>query len=76
VKNMELKIGLSNGGYGAERFVALLLAITSFGSYNTDYTARSLAQIPHSGTSYSLKTLSEIAGYEVRRRLRHGGYII
>jgi len=28
---MELKIGLSNGGFGAERFVALLLPLVSLG---------------------------------------------
>ena len=58
---MELKIGLSNGGFGAERFVASLFALTSFGSYNTGYMAHSVR--PNStkgGTSYSPMTLYEI----------------
>jgi len=42
VRNMEL----SNGGFGAERFVASLLDLTSFGSYNTSIRLVSLAQIP------------------------------
>jgi len=61
VRNMELKIGLSNGGFGAERFVASLLALTSFGSYNTGYMAHSVR--PNSakgGTSYSPMTLGEM----------------
>jgi hypothetical protein len=33
VRNMELKTGLSNRSFGAERFAASLLAFTSFGSY-------------------------------------------
>jgi len=52
---MELKIGLSNGGFGAGRFVA------SLGSYNTGYTAHFVR--PNSakgGTSYSPKTLGVI----------------
>jgi len=40
VRNMELKIGLSNGGFGAERFVASLFAFTSFGSLNSGYAVR------------------------------------
>ena len=32
--------------------------------------------LPLVATSYMLKTLSKIAGYEVRKKLRHGGYII
>ena len=39
VRNVESKITLFNGSFGAERFVALLLALTSFRSYNTGYTA-------------------------------------
>ena len=37
---MELEIGLSNGGFGVERFVASLFALTAFGSYNMGYTVR------------------------------------
>ena len=47
----------------AERFVASLLALTSFGSYNVGYTVRSTR--PNSakgGTSYSPNTLSDMAG--------------
>ena len=40
MRNMELKIGLSNGGFGAERFVASLFALTSFGSLNSGYAVR------------------------------------
>ena len=62
MRNMGLKKELSNGGFGAERFVASLFALTSFGSYNTGYTARFTRPNPaFSGTSYSPKTLSEIA---------------
>ena len=35
VRNIELKIGLSTGGFGAERFVASLLALPSVRSYNS-----------------------------------------
>ena len=61
MRNMESRIGLSNGGFEAERFVASLLALTSFGSYNTGYTAHSVR--PNSakgGTSYSPNTLYEM----------------
>ena len=44
-----------------QRFVASLLALTSFGSYNSGYTARSSRPNSTKGeTSYSQKTLSEI----------------
>ena len=62
MRNMELKIGLSNGGFGAERFVDSLFALTSLGSYNTGYTVHSVR--PNSakgGTSYSPMTLGEIS---------------
>jgi len=39
---------------------------------NTAPTFRSLDDIRNA----DMAELSEIAGYEVRRRLRHGGYII
>ena len=51
-----------NNGFGAERFVASLLALTSFGSYNTGYTARfTRPNSAKGGTSYSPSTLCEIA---------------
>ena len=34
MRNMELKIGLYNGGFGAERFVASLLASLTLRSLN------------------------------------------
>ena len=44
----------------AERFVASLLALTSFRSYNTGYTARfTRPNSTKGGTSYSPKTLGE-----------------
>jgi hypothetical protein len=50
-------------GFGAERFVASLLALTSFGSYNTGYTAHFTRQnSAFGGTSYSPNTLGEIVG--------------
>jgi len=52
----------------AERFVASLPALTSFGSYNTGYTAHSVR--PNSakgGTSYSPSTLGVIGGKERKR---------
>jgi hypothetical protein len=61
VRNMELKTGSSKCGFGAERFIASLLALTSFESYNTGYMAHFVLPNPaFSGTSYSPKTLGEI----------------
>jgi len=70
VRNMELKTGLSNGGFWAERFVASLLALTSFGSYNTGYTAHSVRPNPDFvGTSYSPIPLSEIGRSNSLKRI-------
>lgn len=70
---MRLNIRLLNGGFGAERFVASLLALTSFGSYNTGYTAHSVR--PNSafgGTSYSPNMLGETR-YKTLTNLTKGG---
>ena len=45
----------------AERFVASLLALTSFRSYNTGYTANFVCPNRLTPTSYSSKTLYAIA---------------
>jgi len=48
-------------GFGADRFVASLLALTSFGSYNTGYTAHFIRpNLSYGQTSYSLKPLYAI----------------
>jgi len=39
----DIEFRLFNDGFGAERFVASLLAFTSFGSYNSGYAVRFVA---------------------------------
>jgi len=58
---MELKTGLFDNGFGAERFVASLIALTSFEAYNTSYTARfTRPNFDFVKTSHSRGTLYDI----------------
>ena len=57
MRNMELKIELSNGGFGAERFVASLFALTSFGSLNSGYAVRLRSSKPLQ-VSHTRRTLA------------------
>ena len=43
---MELKIELSNGGFGAERFVALLFALTTLGPLTGDSSFNTICYLP------------------------------
>jgi len=55
----DIEFRLFNDGFGAERFVASLLAFTSFGSYNNEYAVR-LYLSKSLRTSYTRETLGVI----------------